>query len=212
MSHFKLSAADRKLYDLRASFIRSKYFYAVPRLFEQAVAGDVRLDDQHDFNTTRTNGTVDLTVRAPHLPKLFFGYRLYERHGPSTSTVLVHAGDTFLVDAPVHSVTNVGRVGTEFEALGTSVFLQQDYRRVDRRFDAGPVKDPAGVDPTDGSTLSFYHSDQDEHLDIPATTVRLRRAIGDAAEIRSAYFYSHADLSFDTNSQRIATTSAGQPA
>ena len=43
----------------------------------------------------------------------------------------------------------------------------------------------------------FFRSDQDEHLDIPATTVRLRRPLGETAEITGAYFYSHADLGFD---------------
>jgi hypothetical protein len=69
----------------------------VPQLFESAVAGDVRLDDLHDFNVVRTNGIVDLTVHAPNLPTLFFGYRLYERHGDDISTVRIPVGDTFLV-------------------------------------------------------------------------------------------------------------------
>jgi len=56
VSHFRLSAADQKLYELRADFTRSKYFYAVPQLFEAPVADDVRLDDLHDFDLTRTNG------------------------------------------------------------------------------------------------------------------------------------------------------------
>jgi hypothetical protein len=212
VSHFRLTAADRSLYDFRADFTRSKYFYAVPRLFEQAVAGDVRLDDLHDFNLTRTNGTVDLTVRAPHLPTLLFGYRLYESHGDATSTVSIPAGDTFLVRAPVDTVTHVGRVGTEFRALSTDFFLQQEYRRVNRRHDLGPPLAPGGLDPTDASTLSFFEGKQDEHLDIPATTVRLRRAFGERVELTGAYFYSHADLGFDLDRRRVGTSDvAGLP-
>jgi hypothetical protein len=206
VSHFRLSAGDRSLYDLRADFTRSKYIYDVPQLYERAVAGDLRLDDLHDFNLVRTNGRVDLTVRAKGLPTLFFGYRLYQRHGPATSTVTIPGGDTFVVDAPVDTTTNVGRLGTEFRALGTDVFLQQEYRRVDRVRDMGPVRNPAGVDPADASELSFFDSSQDEHLDIPATTVRLRRPVGERVELTSAYFFSQADLGFDFGRRRVGTT------
>ena len=206
VSHFRLSAADRSLYDLRVDFTRSKYIYDVPQLYQQAVAGDLRLDDLHDFNLVRTNGRADLTVRAKGLPTLFFGYRLYQRHGDATSTVSIPAGDTFVVDAPVDTTTNVGRVGTEFRALGTDVFLQQEYRRVDRGHDLGPVRDPRGLDPADASELTFFDSSQDEHLDIPATTVRLRRPVGDRVELTSAYFFSRADLGFDVDRRRVGTT------
>ena len=207
-SHFRLSAADQKLYELRADFRRSKYFYAVPQLFEAPVAEDVRLDDLHDFNLVRTNGAVDLRVHPPGLPTLFFGYRLYERHGDATSTVRISSGDTFTVPAPVDSTTHVGRVGTEFAALGTSFFLQQEYRRIDRRHDLGPGAGP-GVDPTDASTLSLFDSRQDEHLDVPATTVRLRRPLGDRAELTGAYFYSRADLGFDVDRRSSGTVDVG---
>src|SRR5262245_13380848 len=103
VSHFQLSAADRTLYDFHADFTRSKYFYEVPRLFEEPVPEDVRLDDLHDFDLTRTNGSVDLRVHPPGLPTLFFGYRLYQVHGDSTSTVRIRSGDTFVVPAPVDS-------------------------------------------------------------------------------------------------------------
>lgn len=206
VSHFRLSAGDRSLYDLRADFTRSKYIYDVPQLYQQAVSGDLRLDDLHDFNLVRTNGRADLTVRAKGLPTLFFGYRLYQRHGDSTSTVTIPAGDTFVVDAPVDTTTNVGRLGTEFRALGTDVFLQQEYRRVDRGHDLGPVRDPQGVDPTDASQLTAFNGTGDEHLDIPATTVRLRRAVGERVELTSAYFFSHADLGFDVDRRRVGTT------
>jgi hypothetical protein len=206
VSHFRLTAGDRSLYDLRADFTRSKYFYAVPQLWEQAVAGDLRLDDLHDFDLVRTNGAADLTVRAPNLPTLFFGYRLYERHGDAISTVRIPEGDVFPVEAPVDSTTHVGRLGTEFKAVGTDVFLQQEYRRVDRGHDLGPPRDPAGVDPTDASRLAFYANDQDEHLDIPATTLRLRRPFGERLELTGAYFYSHADLGVDFARRRTGTT------
>ncbi len=206
VSRFRLTASDRTLYDLRADFTRSRYFYRVPQLFAAPVAGDRRTDDLHDFDLTRTNGTVDLTVRAPNLPALFFGYRLYERYGDAISTVSLPAGDTFLVGAPVWSVTNVGQVGTEFDALGTNVFLEQEFRHVDRRQDLGPVRSPRGLDPGDGSSLSFLDRDLDERLDIPATTVRVRRPLGDHAELRGAYVYSHATLDFDFTKRRTGTT------
>ena len=211
-SRFRLTAADRSLYDLRVDFSRSKYFYAAPQLFEQPVAGDVRLDDLHDFNFVRTDGIVDLTLHAPHLPTLLFGYRLYERHGDAVTTVGIPGGDTFLAAAPVDSVTNVGRIGTEFRALDTDVFLQQEYRRVDRGHDLGPVLGSTGVDPTDASRMSLFRNEQNEHLDIPATTVRLRRPVGDRLELTGAYLYSHADLSFDLARQSVGTSDvAGLP-
>jgi hypothetical protein len=205
MSHFRLSAADRDRYDLRAAFTRSKYVYAVPQLFERPVAGDARTDDLHDFDFVRTNGSVDLTVRAPQLPTLHLGYRLFQRSGDAISTARIPGGDTFLLEAPVDAVTHVGRVGTEFRALGTEVSLQQEYRRVNRRHTLRTPLGPAGLDPTDGSTLAAYRSDRDEHLDIPATTVRLRRPLGEAVELEGAYFYSHADLGFERTRRRQGT-------
>jgi hypothetical protein len=214
VSHFRLTAADRKLFDLRARFTRSKYEYAVPQLFEAPVSGNVRTDDLHDFDIVRTNGAVDLTVRPPNLPTLHFGYRLYHRDADSSSisTVRISGGDTFLVRAPFDSTTNVGQVGTTFRAFDTDVFLQQEYRRVDRHPDLRDVLNPAGLDPTDGSRLSFYRNDQDEHIDIPATTVRLRRSIGDAIDLSAAYFFSYADLSFDRDRRRTGTDSTGAAA
>jgi len=208
VSLFRLSAADRDRYDLRVNFTRSKYFYAVPRLWEQPVQGDVRLDDLHDFNTTRTDGSVDLTVRTPNLPTLLFGYRLYERSGDATSTARIQNGDTFLTNAPVDSVTHVGHLGTEFKLLGTDVFLQQEYRRVERHLDQQAPLDlgAAGLDPGDGSTLTSWNSHETEHLDIPATTVRLRRPVGDDVDLTGAYFYSHADLGFHGDLRRNGTS------
>jgi hypothetical protein len=69
----------------------------------------------------------------------------------------------------------------------------------------------AGVDPTDASTLTLFDSDQDEHLDIPATTVRLRRPFGDRSELTGAYFYSHAHLGYDLDRRIVGTrTTAGR--
>jgi hypothetical protein len=212
VSHFRLSAADRSLFDLRASFTRSKYQYAVPQLFEAPVAGDARLDDLHDFDLMRTNGAVDLTVRPPGLPTFLLGYRLYDRHGDATWTPRIPNGDTFVVPAPIDSTTHVGRLGTEFNALATDFFLQQEYRRIDRERDLrSEAGIDAGLDPTDLSTLTFYRRDQTEHLDIPATTMRVRRPLGEAAELTGAYLYSHADLDFDVTRQRQGTDDTGAP-
>lgn len=209
VSLFRLSASDRSLYDLKVNFTRSTYFYAWPQLSQEPVAGDVRLDDLHDFDTIRWDGAVDLTVRAPNLPTLFFGYRLYDRSGPATSTVVIPEGDTFVVSAPVDSVTHVGKVGTEFEALNTSVFLQQEYRHVGRRFDQdGPDDDRRGLDPSDASILRDWQARQPEDIDIPATTVRLRRPVGDRLELSGAYFYSHARLDSNAFLFRNGTSNA----
>src|SRR5262249_26409642 len=155
VSTFRLDASDKGLYDLRVNFVRSKYYYAVPQLWQEPAPGDVRLDDLHDFNTLRWNGSVDLTVHAPHLPTLFFGYRLYKVTGGSTSTAMIPGGDTFVVNAPVDWVTHVGKLGTEFTTLGTNVFLQQEYRRTTRSLDQNDAQDP-GIDPTDRSTLNHW--------------------------------------------------------
>jgi hypothetical protein len=209
VSRFRLTAADQQRWDLKASFTRSHYFYDVPQLFAAPVAGDVRVDDLHDFDTRRVDGVVDLTVRAPHLPALFVGYRRYERHGDATSTVDVPLGDTFVIDGPLDSVVHVGKLGTEFDALGTNVFLEQAYRRIDRHDDLGPVRTPAGLDPRDGSTLASYRKAEDDHLDVPATTVRVRRPFGERTELTGAYFYSHADMDFDV--RRARTGASGLP-
>jgi hypothetical protein len=206
VSHYSLTAADRSLYDFRADFTRSQYFYAVPQLWQQPVPEDIRLDDLHDWNFERTDGAVDLTLRPPGLPTLLLGYRLYERQGDAISTVSVPGGDTFLVDAPVDTVTQVGRVGTQFRALGTDIFLQEEFRRVSRQHNLGPVLDPAGLDPTDSARLTTFTSDQDEHLNIPATTVRLRRDFDDGLTLTGAYYYSHAGMGFDLQRIQVGTS------
>ncbi|HLK10627.1 MAG TPA: hypothetical protein VKW76_04550 [Candidatus Binatia bacterium] len=206
VSHFALSAANRRWFDLSARFTRSQYFYAVPEEFAKPVPGDVQTNDLHQFNTRRTDGTVDLTVHAPNLPVLRLGYRLYQRQGDGSSTVLIPGGDNFVVTAPLDMTTHVGLVGTDFHALGTDVMLQQEYRRVDRELTLGNPLDPAGLDPTDGFKLLANHTTRDEHLDIPATTVRLRRPIGDWLELTGGYFYSHASLGFTGQSLYTATT------
>jgi hypothetical protein len=206
VSHFVLTAANRRWFDLSARFTRSQYFYAVPEEFAKPVAGDVRIDDLHQFNTRRTDGTVDLAIHAPDLPVLRLGYRLYQREGDASSTVFIPGGDTFVVAAPLDTTTHVGLVGTDFRALGTDVMLQQEYRRIDRTLTLGNPLDPAGLDPTDASKLLAHHTTRDEHLDIPATTVRLRRPIGERFELTGGYFYSHAALGFTGQSLETATT------
>jgi hypothetical protein len=197
VSRFLLTAADTQRFDLRVDFTRSKYFYDVQQLFADPVTGDNRVDDLHKYNLTGTNGLVDLTVRLPNkLPTLLFGYRLYERDGPTVSTV-VYPGNNFLVDAPLHSVTHVGLIGTEFTALGTSFFIQQQYRRVLRTFgEHGPI-DVNGVDPASGVTLFNYQADQHDQINIPVTIIRASRSIGDRLELTGDYFFSHAGLSSD---------------
>ena len=145
MSRFVLDAEDRALWSLRVDFIRSKYFYDVPSLFAEPVAGDIRLNDLHDFDLTRTNGVAELRVHPKGLPTFILGYRLYEREGDGTSTVLVPGGGNFVVQAPQRQVTNVGSLGTEFTALGTGFFVEQQYRRVSRTYG---LHDPTeSVDP-----------------------------------------------------------------
>src|SRR5262249_58814240 len=76
VSRFVLNAEDRALWDLRVDFIRSKYFYEVPRLFGQTVAGDLRPDDLHGFDPIRTNGGAELRLHPDDLPPPPLGYRL----------------------------------------------------------------------------------------------------------------------------------------
>jgi hypothetical protein len=206
VSHFRLDAGDRSLYDFRADFTRSRYILRRAAALRAGSGRRPALDDLHDFNLVRTNGRADLTVRAKGLPTLMFGYRLYQRHGDATSTVDVPGGDTFVVDAPVNTTTHVGRLGTEFRALGTDVFLQQEYRRVDRAHDLGPPRDPRGLDPDRRLRADLPRHSQDEHLDIPATTVRLRRPVGDARRADRRVLLQHADLGFDIDRRRVATT------
>src|SRR6185436_15751189 len=122
VSTFHLSSANERDWDFRANFVRSKYFYEVPQLFENPVPGDVRTDDLHDFDQIRTNGSVDFTLHRDGWPTLILGYRLYRLEGDAISTVFDAAGgDTFLVHAPSDTRAHVGRIGTEFRALGTDV-------------------------------------------------------------------------------------------
>jgi hypothetical protein len=53
VSRFRLTASGRERFDLGVKFIRSKYRYAVPELWEGPVDGNVRTSDLHDFNIVR---------------------------------------------------------------------------------------------------------------------------------------------------------------
>ncbi len=194
VSRFVLDAEDRALWDLRVDFIRSKYFYEVPSLFGAPVQGDLRLDDLHDFDLTRTNGVAELRLHPKGLPTLILGYRLYEVEGDGTSTVLVPGGGNFVVLAPQRQVTNVGSLGTEFTALGTGFFVEQQYRRVSRTYGLHGPQDPDGLDPAQGFTLTSWQSVEDDHIDIPITRVRLRRPVGDRVDLTAGYVYAHASL------------------
>jgi hypothetical protein len=193
-SRFVLDAANRALWDLRVDFNRSKYFYEVPRLFDATVPGDLRLDDLHDFDLIRTNGIAELRLHPKGLPTLILGYRLYQLEGDGTSTVLVPGGGNFLVQAPQRQVTNVGSVGTEFTALGTGFFLEQQYRRVSRTYGLHGPTDPNGLDPAQGFTLTSWQSTEDDHIDIPITRVRVSRPVGDRVELTGGYVYANASL------------------
>ena len=205
-SRFALDAEDRALWSLRADFIRSKYFYDVPSLFAEPVAGDVRLNDLHAFDLTRTNGLAELRVHPQGLPTIILGYRLYELEGDggSTSTVLVPGGGNFVVLAPQREVTNVGSLGTEFTALGTGVFVEQQFRRVSRTYGLhGPIE---SVDPGDGFTLASWQSVESNHINIPITRVRVRRSIGDRVELTGGYVFAHASLVDDRTRFRDGTS------
>src|SRR5262249_37170310 len=184
VSRFAFDAEDKALWSLRADFIRSKYFYDVPSLFAKPVAGDIRLNDLHAFDLTRTNGDAELRVHPQGLPTLILGYHLYELEGDggsTTSTVLVPGGGNFVVLAPQRQVTNVGSVGTEFTALDTGFFVEQQFRRVSRTYGLhGPIE---SVDPADGFTLKSWQSVQGDTINIPITRVRVRRSIGDRVEL-----------------------------
>lgn len=194
VQQYRLSLLDRQLWDFRVRFTRSKYFYAVPQLWEGAVADVVPTEDLHDWNFVRTRGSVDFTLHPKGLPTVFAGYQLYQRDGTSVSTVLAPVGETFQIGAPVNDITHVGRIGTEFTLVGTNILVQQEYRHVARTRDLGPVQNPVGVDPGNGDDLDVFTRTGDEHLDIPATTLRWRRPIGDRVEVDGGYYYSHAEL------------------
>ena len=208
VSSYQLTAADRQHWDFGARLTRSKYFYAVPELFENPVPGNRRIDDLHDFDQIRTNGAVDFTIRQGNLPKMFVGYRLYRQDGDTSSTVYVPGGDTFLVRSPVDARTNVGLVGTELDVAGANIRLEQQYRRLDRDVGLhGPLPGLAGgLDPTDTSTLQSENAVSTEHVDEPITIIRAARSFGDRVDVAGSYFYSHADMSADWLLRRSATT------
>lgn len=212
-STFHLSAADTDAWEVNANFVRSKYFYAVPALFENPVPGDVRTDDLHDFDQIRTNGSVDVRITRPNLPVVFAGYRLYRLEGDTVSTLAVPGGDTFSVRAPTDMRAHVGRIGTEFRTLGTDVYLVEEYRRVIRDVGGhGPLPGEAGgLDPTDASTLGRYDAVGSEHTDSPTTIVRLRRPVGDRLELTGSYLYSHSTLDSSWTTLERATSTGGAP-
>ena len=113
-------------------------------------------------------------------------------------------GGNFVVQAPQRQVTNVGSLGTEFTALGTGFFLEQQYRRVSRTYG---LHDPTqSVDPSDGFTLASWQSVEGDTIDIPITRVRVRRSIGDRVELTGGYVFAHASLDEGRTRFRDATS------
>lgn len=212
VSTFHLSAANDREWDFRANFVRSRYEYAVPQLFENPVPGDVRLDDLHDFDQTRTDGNVDFRYHRDGCPTLILGYRLYRLSGDTVSTLFAPEGDTFLVRAPTDTRAQVGRIGTEFRTLGTDFSLIQEYRWVSRTLGGhGPEPGGAGgLDPSDDTRLARYDTIGSEDIGAPTTIVRVRRPVGDALELTGLYLYSHADLDADWQTRETVDT-AGVP-
>jgi hypothetical protein len=208
VSHFRLMAADRERYDFRANFTRSRWRYAVPQLWEEPVPDNVRTDDLHDFDVVRVNGAVDLTIRPASFATVRLGYRLYSRESKNNaiSTVRIPRGDIFQVRAPGTTETNVGLLGTTLRVFGTDLLVQQEYRRIDRTQKLMDPLDPAGLDPTDDSTLSVYDSEENDHFDIPITTVRVRRTIGDAVDLTAGYFFSRSNMNFGYDQKRNGTS------
>lgn len=208
VSSYRLTASDRQWWDVAARLTRSKYFYAVPELFEEPVSGDVRTDDLHDFDLTRLNGAVDVTLRPPGMPKVFLGYRLHQQQGDTSSTVFVPGGDTFLVRAPLDARTNVGLVGTELRLLGATVLIEEQYRRLGRTVGQhGPIPGLArGLDPDDASTLTRDDAVLRDQVNEPITIVRVTRPVGERVELAGSYLYSHADLDGEWTLGRTATT------
>lgn len=206
VSRFVLTAAESRLWDLKVDFIRSKYFYDVPQLFRAPVPGNVRTADLHAFDLTRTNGVVELRVRPEGWPTLMAGYRLYQRDGTGTSTVLVPGAELYVVEAPQRQVTHVGVVGTDFTALGTDFSFEQQYRYVLRNYGLHGPRDKRGVDPDDGFRLDSWQSVADDHLEIPITRVRVRRPVGDRVELTGGYVYAHASLSYGRDRFRDGTS------
>lgn len=207
-SHYRLVTSDRGRFDLRASFTRSRYFYAVPRLFEASVPDVVPTDDLHSFDVVRTNGAVDLTVHSSKLPVLRLGYRLYDVDAGSrtVSTVRIPGGDTFLVQAPSSNVANVVIGGTTFKLLDADVSLEQRYRWTDRHLKQDDPLNSGGLDPTDASTLEAYASRGDDRIDTPMTTVRVRRTIGERLDVDAGYFFSRASMDFDRRQTSTGTS------
>lgn len=211
VSTFHLSAANQREWDLRADFVRSKYFYAVPALFENPVPGDGRTDDLHDFDQIRTNGTVDFRFHREGMPTLILGYRLYRLEGDAITSELAPDGTTVLAHAPSDTRAHVGRIGTELRVAGADVSLVQEYRRVIRDVGLhGPVSDPpVGLDPSDPTTLVRSDTVGSEHIGAPTTIARFRRAFGDSVEVAGVYLYSHADLDADWTERTVTSDDAG---
>jgi hypothetical protein len=215
-SYFQLTAADKRRWDFRADFSRMRWDYDLPQLWEDPVPGNRDTVDLHQWNEIRTQGHADLTVHLPNdLPTIRAGYRLYERDGGSQSTAFVpdDGGNDFRLNAPVYSVANVGVLGTDFKWLATDWSLTQEYRVVDRRFDATrPVfTNGLGLDPASGVVLDAYDRRRGDHVSEPVTTVRLRHEFGDDLDVDGAYLYSHAELS-DGVANRTRTVTSGTPA
>jgi len=211
VSTFHLSAVDERDWDLRADFVRSKYFYAVPQLFENPVPGDGRTDDLHDFDQIRTNGSVDFRLHRDGMPTLILGYRLYQLEGDAITSVLAPDGTTVLAHAPSDTRAHVGRIGTEFRVAGADVSLIQEYRQVIRDLGVhAPSVEPAvGIDPADPTTLAQSDRFGSEHIGAPTTIARFHRAFGDAVELSGVYLYSHANLDSDWTDRNVTTDATG---
>jgi len=215
VSNYRLRVADDQRWDLRGSLTQTTWDYAWPQLFEAPVPEDSSLADLHRFDVRRTRGNLDLTVQVTDDLSLLAGYRLNRRAGDTISTIYVEGADTFIVPRPVNAITNTGVLGGDLHALGTDFSLRQEYQRTNRTLGAeNPLPgDRSGLDPTDPARLTEFSGDQNETISAPVTIVRVRRPLGERAELSGSYFYRHADLDLDAQLLEGGTVSTpGFPA
>ena len=148
------------------------------------------------FDTTRRiyDGAFDVVI--PRVAKVGAEYRRTVWTGPGSITTRDWSRDEYDVTANYDAVSSDFRIWGERRLGGTSLLVEQTYRKFRNSTDyqvSGPTE---GHNTTGRSALSNFIENNPQDARIPTTAVRVRSAISNRVDIAASYLYSQAKVDF----------------
>lgn len=221
-------ARRSKLYDLRASWRRIRFFDVSPLTPASIDGFDTQaVTDRHAWLTSRRLGHIALTMTPTPRLQFLFGYDRMSRDGSVTSTRVVDfAGspatwgsfaraNPFLVSGPVEDASNQVTGGVSYGRDRWTVHYKAGYQSYDEHVTFDPLAVPersinvadAG---TSGESLSAITWNQRRTLTTPSSEVAFVVRPSSSFEWRGEYFYYRArgPVSLDAVLAGVARTNS----